>query len=276
MKKLVIITGLSGAGKSTVLKAFEDLGYYAIDNFPLTLLDQLLKVSHLLDEDIAIGCDVRDRVSLEKLPQKLAKVRSKRELEIIFLEADRNVIVGRFKETRREHPLKIEDLELAISKEVELLSEVRIIADRIIDTSQFSAHKLRDLIFSLYGDKDRKKILLVSFSYRKGIPTFADVVFDARCLPNPYYIPCLRDLTGFDGKVVEFFESKKETAVLIEKVLDYIEVLSDSYFSDGRKVFVVAIGCTGGKHRSAYVVNRISKILTDKGYSVSKLHREIS
>ncbi len=277
-RNLIIVTGLSGAGKSTVIRALEDLGFYTIDNLPMVLFDSLLGIDYLKDFDIALGVDVRDVRNIELLVKKLEAIPKDIKREVLFIEADIHTIVGRYKETRRNHPLGDPIIERAVEKERELLSPLREFADRIIDTTNLTSVKLRDLIRSIYHHRDKKKLILLSFSYSKGIPSFSDMVIDARSLPNPHYEPKLRSLTGLDGSVAEFLEGFGEVRAFLDQVFNFIKDNIDSYYRDGRSLFIVSIGCTGGKHRSVYMVEelyrRLEPVLTGS-YEICKFHREL-
>ena len=277
-RNLIIVTGLSGAGKSTVIRALEDLGFYTIDNLPMVFFESLLGIDYLRDFDIALGVDVRDVRNIELLVDKLSAIPKDINREVLFIEADVHTIVGRYKETRRNHPLGDPIIERAVEREKELLKPLREFADRIIDTTNLTSVKLRDLIRSIYHQRDKKKLMLLSFSYSRGIPSFSDMVIDARSLPNPHYEPNLRNLTGLDISVAEFFESFDEVRTFLDQVVDFLKTNIDSYYRDGRNLFIVSIGCTGGKHRSVYMVEeiyrRLERVLTD-GYEICKFHREL-
>ncbi|MGB9668331.1 MAG: RNase adapter RapZ [Thermosulfidibacteraceae bacterium] len=278
-RKLIVVTGLSGAGKSTVIKTLEDGGYYTIDNLPMVLFEELLDVPYLKEEDIALGIDIRDVRNIELLREKIEEISGEIKMEIIFVEAESNVIVGRYKETRRKHPLGDPILEMAIERERELLTPIRERADRIIDTTNLSPTKLREIILSMYSKDPRKKLFLVSFSYSKGIPSFTDILIDARVLPNPYYVDDLKKLTGLDEKVRRFFEGREEVGRFLKEVFGFVMGSLSGYYQNGRSLVVLSVGCTGGKHRSVYLVEKLYKLFVDSltgEFEVSKLHRDLN
>ncbi|MEM3560937.1 MAG: RNase adapter RapZ [Nitrososphaerota archaeon] len=270
---IVIITGLSGSGKSTALKAFEDLGYLAIDNFPIRLLIQFLKEveESLENKKIALVIDIRDKYFLKEYPEVFEKLKKEKySFEILFLEASTDVIVTRFNQTRRPHPLineEISGLELAIKKEKELLFDLKELATLILDTSHFNVHQLRNEIFRLYrGRKDTKDLVihLISFGYKYGIPYEANFLFDVRTLPNPYFIPTLKSLTGRENKVKEYLLNSFYTLKFIEYLESFLNWLIPIYLKENMRLLTIGIGCTGGRHRSPAIVEILRERLENK------------
>ncbi len=275
----IILTGLSGSGKTIVLNTLEDIGYFCVDNIPTSLIKTFV---HLSDKTpaiskIAIGVDIRERKFFTDLDQTLSSLKKKQKIEIIFLEAEDDVIIRRFKETRRPHPLGHRDLKKAINREIKLLSDIRRVADRIIDTSSLSPHQLRKIIIKLYsGDKEKPiSISLLSFGYKYGIPAEVDLLFDIRFLPNPNFIEELKPFDGTTKKVKTFILRKKETKHFLDKLYSLLEFLIPQYREDGRNYLTIGIGCTGGKHRSPAIAEEIQKALKKQKYKVSVIHRDI-
>ncbi|AEH23469.1 UPF0042 nucleotide-binding protein yhbJ [Thermodesulfobacterium geofontis OPF15] len=283
---IVIITGLSGSGKSTSLKAFEDIGYLSIDNFPIRLLLQFLEEvkESLEDKNIALVMDIRDKYFLKEYPEVFKSLKEKGyNFEILFLDARNDVIITRFNQTRRIHPLmkgKIKSLEEAIEKERELLGDLKEIANSIIDTSNFNVHQLRNEIFRLYKEREAHKNLIlhfIGFGYKYGIPYEASFLFDVRFLPNPYFIPSLKPLSGKDKEVIDYLLNFSETLKFIEYLESFLEWLIPFYCKENRKYLTIGIGCTGGRHRSPAIIEILSQRLEEK-YSdieIVKTYRDI-
>jgi len=271
MINLVIITGISGAGKSTALKAFEDLGYLAVDNFPIRLLTQFLEeIEVSLDtKKVALVMDLRDKFFLKEYFNTINKIKDKVYLEVIFLTAKPDVIVTRYNQTRRTHPFleKKNSLLEAINFEISLLKEIKECADLVIDTSNFNMHQLRYKIFEIYKVKDDfGKILLhfIAFGYKYGIPQEVDYLFDVRWLPNPYFEPNLKELTGRDKLVKEYILNCKQTETYIEFLKKIINWVVPWHIKEGRRYISVGIGCTGGKHRSPAIVDILKERLSSE------------
>ncbi|QWD19503.1 RNase adapter RapZ [Polynucleobacter paneuropaeus] len=284
-----LITGISGSGKSVALRAFEDAGFDCVDNLPVSLLESL--VGNLEKEgskQLAVAIDARRGESISELPKILENLRSQHELRVIFLSADTNSLVQRFSETRRRHPLsgssKAFDsatLIEAIDRERALLEPLRSQA-HCIDTSNIPAHALRSWIYDLVKDKSLGlNVVFQSFGFKKGVPSEADLVFDVRCLPNPHYDKILKPLTGHDQAVKEFLEHIPEVVSMEKDIIQFIEKWLPHYIADGRSYLTVAIGCTGGQHRSVYLVTRLmkhfqnQKALSDLQISFLSRHREL-
>ncbi len=260
-----LITGISGSGKSVALRAFEDVGYDCVDNLPVTLLENLITtLESEKSERVAVAIDARRGQSIAELPQILENLRRNHQVRVVFLNADTNTLIQRFSETRRRHPLsgktqqtQAATLIEAIDKERNLLEPLRTQAHSI-DTSNLPAHALRSWIQDLLKDKPQGlTVIFESFGFKKGLPSAADLVFDVRCLPNPHYDKALRPLTGKDQAVREFLEKIPEVVSMENDIVQFIEKWLPHYIADGRSYLTVAIGCTGGQHRSVYLVSRI-------------------
>jgi len=284
-----LITGISGSGKSVALRAFEDAGFDCVDNLPVSLLESL--VANLDKEgskQLAVAIDARRGESISELPNILENLRGHHELRVIFLSADTDSLVQRFSETRRRHPLSdnsktFESATLieAIDRERALLEPLRSQA-HCIDTSTIPAHALRSWIYDLVKDKSLGlNVVFQSFGFKKGVPSEADLVFDVRCLPNPHYDKVLKPLTGHDQAVKEFLEQIPEVVSMEKDIIQFIEKWLPHYIADGRSYLTIAIGCTGGQHRSVYLVNRLikhfqnQKALSDLQISFLSRHREL-
>ena len=260
-----LITGISGSGKSVALRAFEDAGYDCVDNLPVTLLESLITtLANEKSERVAVAIDARRGQSIAELPQILENLRRNHQVRIVFLNADTNTLIQRFSETRRRHPLSGKTQETqaatlieAIDKERSLLEPLRTQAHSI-DTSNLPAHALRSWIQDLLKDKPQGlTVIFESFGFKKGLPSEADLVFDVRCLPNPHYDKTLRPLSGKDQPVREFLEKIPEVVSMENDIVQFIEKWLPHYIADGRSYLTVAIGCTGGQHRSVYLVSCI-------------------
>ena len=262
-----LITGISGSGKSVALRAFEDSGFDCVDNLPVSLLENLVNTLEKEQcERVAVAIDARRGQSIADLPSILENLRRNHQVRIVFLNADTNTLVQRFSETRRRHPLSSNvkqsqsaTLIEAIDRERALLEPLRTQAHSI-DTSNLPAHALRSWIGDLLKDKPLGlSVVFESFGFKKGVPSEADLVFDVRCLPNPHYNKDLRPLTGKDKPVKEFLEKIPEVLSMESDIIQFIDKWLPHYIADGRSYLTVAIGCTGGQHRSVYLVNRIGE-----------------
>jgi len=283
--KLVIITGLSGAGKSEALRYFEDSGYYCIDNLPakliLSLIDSFADSTKKIDK-IALAIDLRSGYFFDEIYKTLEKIKELGiNYKILFLEASQSVLIKRFSLTRRKHPL-VEDgnLDLGIEKEIEKMHNLREISDLIIDTTLLSPKELRititDNLMSETEKKSQIQISVISFGYKYGIPQNVDMIMDVRFLPNPFYDENLKDLTGEDKEVMHYVlnrEETKEFLMMFEKLLDF---LIPNYIEEGKSYLGIGIGCTGGRHRSVVISERIYEYLKVRRYSVKLLHRDIA
>jgi UPF0042 nucleotide-binding protein len=278
---LVIITGLSGSGKLSALKAFEDMGYYAVDNMPIELVPRF---AELIGESAtttraALVVDAREGRGLERFPQMLTHIRHILPATVVYLEASEPVLLRRFSETRRPHPLgRQEMVASAIRSERKLLDPVRNVADVIIDTSNFNVHELRAYIQDKFaGTGDGKDLLIssISFGYKNGIPLEADLVFDVRFLPNPHFIPEFRPLTGKHPKLVAYLRKFPQTREFLDRVTKLLLYLLPHYIHEGKSYLTIAFGCTGGQHRSVMIAEEIGKRLGKEGYRVKTAHRDM-
>ena len=278
---LVIITGLSGSGKGTVLKAFEDLGYYSVDNLPLDLIPKFAELTRDAPRirRAALVVDIREGAALARFPALFKRIRRAIPTRLIFLEADDETLIRRFSETRRPHPLGIaRSVALNIHSERERLAPIRKLADPIIDTSKFNVHELRETIHgSFRGQKVDPEILVqvTSFGYRHGVPTDSDLVFDVRFLPNPNYIPAFKNLTGKHPGVARYILSFPQTTEFIDRISDLLVYLIPHYIREGKSYLTISFGCTGGHHRSVLITNEIRKRLNRAGFRVKETHRDV-
>lgn len=281
--EIVIITGLSGAGKSEAIRCFEDMGYFCIDNLPPALISKVVELCSLPGskiENVALVMDVRGRAFFDTLANALSELKNKNiPHQIIFLEASDGELIKRFKETRRRHPLaEGGEIVEGIKKERHLLEALRGSADIVIDTTDLEAFELRDKIRSSFlGAQKRKGILItvVSFGYKYGVPLDADLVVDVRFLPNPHYVEELHVKTGEDKAVKDYVLKRKETQVFLEKFKDLLVFLLPYYLTEGKTHLTIALGCTGGAHRSVVLADEIEKFLKEKGYNIAVRHRDI-
>lgn len=280
--KFIIITGMSGAGKSCTLKFLEDIGYFCVDNLPPFLISKFAQMYFQSDsqmKQVAVGIDIRGGELFKDLFANLSQL-EKDDYKILFLDADDEVLVKRFKETRRMHPLaKNERIITGIQKERNILQEVKDKADYIIDTSYLRTNELKEKINDIFVVKknfDSLIINVMSFGFKYGIPHDSDLVFDVRFLPNPFYIPEMKNKTGNDIEVHDYVMKSDESETFLEKVMDLIEFLIPNYIHEGKNQLVIAIGCTGGKHRSVTLANEIYKKILALGHSVFINHRDIN
>jgi RNase adapter protein RapZ len=284
--KLLIISGLSGSGKSVALHTLEDIGFYCIDNLPMGLLATFAR--HLMEESgehpperVAIGIDARNHPDqLQRIGTILGELREQGiECQIIFLQADEATLLKRFSETRRKHPLTGKDISLAdaIARERELLNPIAQNANLFIDTSHTNVHQLRDLIQERVGSGENRDLSLLfeSFGFKHGIPGDADFVFDARCLPNPHWDPNLRPLTGRDQAVANFLDQHELAMTMYEQIRDFLHFWLPHFKADKRSYLTVAIGCTGGQHRSVYLTERLAAWFRERHQNVALRHREL-
>ncbi|MGC2614636.1 MAG: RNase adapter RapZ [Terracidiphilus sp.] len=280
-KELVILTGISGAGKASALKTFEDLGYQAVDNLPLELMPEfagLVGKSKEI-ERAAIVVDVREGQALDRLPEIIKQVKRVLPTRVVFLDAQDSVLVRRYSETRRPHPLKrSETVSRSIVEERQMLDSIRNVADTLIDTSRFNVHELRAEIQKRFGHEDQGKSLLVSclsFGFKNGVPLDADLVFDVRFLPNPHFVPEFHDKTGLDPKVAAYVRGFPQTEEFLGKVTDLMLYLMPHYVKEGKSYLTVAFGCTGGQHRSVMMAEEMTKRLSKAGFEVKAVHRDM-
>jgi UPF0042 nucleotide-binding protein len=282
VKELVIVTGISGAGKASALKAFEDLGFHCVDNLPLELLPHFAGlVSASRDvERAAIVVDVREGSTLDRLPEILKGIKKLLQTRVVFLDAQDAVLVRRFSETRRPHPLgRSETVWRSIVEERQLLDPIRNVADTLIDTSNFNVHELRADILARFGYEEKSKRLLISclsFGFKNGVPLDADMVFDVRFLPNPHFVPEFRKKTGLDPRVAAYVRGFPQTKEFLDRVTNLMLYLLPHYVNEGKSYLTVAFGCTGGQHRSVMMAEEMRKRLEKAGYQVKSLHRDMA
>ena len=281
---LQIITGLSGSGKTIALHTLEDLGYYCIDNLPVSLLEayaeHLINAPNKIFAKSAVGIDARSQSEyLSNLPQLIDGIRQRGiKCEVIFLEAQTNTLIKRFSETRRRHPLSDDKhpLDEAIKQERVLLEPLISHADLCIDTTHTTLHELRDLIQArIGGDRRQVSLLFQSFGFKHGVPRGVDFVFDVRCLPNPHWKPELRPLSGLDSQVAGFLEQCEETHQMLDDLTRFLERWIPRFQADGRSYLTIAVGCTGGQHRSVYITDRLFHHFQSQGYPALNRHREL-
>ena len=283
--KFVILTGMSGAGKSTAIKMMEDIGYYCVDNLPIALLEKFVELSSLQEnaelQKVAVGIDIRNGQALEEIRDVLARIKKKKvHYEILFLDAEDSVLVKRYKETRRNHPLSGGDrVDKGIEEERKRLVFLKESADYIIDTSQLLTRELKaelDKIFVQNQDYKNLFITILSFGFKYGIPADSDLVFDVRFLPNPYYVEGLRAKTGNDKEIQDYVFQYEEAHTFLDKLEDMLNFLIPNYIAEGKNQLVISIGCTGGKHRSVTLANALYERLSgQKGYGLKIEHRDI-
>jgi UPF0042 nucleotide-binding protein len=279
--ELVIITGMSGSGKASVLKAFEDLGYYCVDNLPVGLIPQFAELAGQSSEieRTALVVDVREGTQLEALPEIVKSVRRILPTKMLFLEAADSVLLRRYSETRRPHPLgRKTTVKASLAAEREHLRRIRAMADLVIDTSKFNVHELRAHITERFQKQESSgnNILVscVSFGFRHGVPEDADLVFDVRFLPNPHFVPEFRPLTGRDPKVAKYIRSFPQTKEFINRISKLLVYLLPHYIREGKSYLTISFGCTGGQHRSVMIAEDVSKRLRKAGYRVKVGHRD--
>jgi RNase adapter protein RapZ len=282
-RELVILTGLSGSGKASALKTFEDLGFYSVDNLPLELIprfaDLVAKSAEITHAAMVV--DVREGSRLERFPSILAKVKKVLPTRVVFLEASDEALVRRFSETRRPHPLgRGETVPTSIRAERRRLDPVRNVADILLDTSRFNVHELRAHINAQFargaGKNDRNlTISVTSFGFKNGVPSDADLVFDVRFLPNPHFVPEFRALTGKHPKVAKYVRQFPQTREFLDKVTDMLTFLLPHYIHEGKSYLTIGIGCTGGQHRSVMIAEELKKRLGAAGYRAKSSHRDM-
>ncbi len=282
--KLLIITGMSGAGKSLVANYLEDMGYYCVDNIPPAIIPAFVSLSEMGNEElnqIAVVTDIRGGEMIYEMPEILDKLaQSGTDYKILFLDASNEVLVNRYRENRRTHPLcegKKMSLDKAVSREREMLSALREKSDYILDSSDFSIHELKSHISKMiFGNTfEGFSILCKSFGFKYGVDSEADLSFDVRCLPNPFYVEELKKKTGLDKEIRDYIFSFEESREFLKKLIEFIEYSVPLYIKEGKSRLVVSFGCTGGKHRSITFAETVGDYLAEKGYKVRKIHRDI-
>jgi UPF0042 nucleotide-binding protein len=278
--ELVVITGLSGSGKASVLKALEDFGFYAVDNLPVELIPKFAELTRDNPSipGAALVVDIREGAGLKRFPDIYSSLGSRVKSKLIFLEADEEAILRRFSETRRPHPLgKGKSILKNIRSERAQLAPIRATADLIINTSKFTVHELREYIGQQFRDKREElkiAIYVISFGYRNGVPPDSDLVFDVRFLPNPNYIPRFKHLTGRNPSVAKYIRSFPQTIEFIDRISDLLIYLLPHYIREGKSYLTIAFGCTGGQHRSVMIANEIGKKLIHAGFKAKVSHRD--
>lgn len=278
--RVVLLTGPSGAGRSTAINALEDLGFETIDNLPLSLLPRLLD-GPPLGRPLALGLDVRNRdFSVEALSETVSRLVANPAVsaELVYIDARADVIVRRYSETRRRHPSAPKDsLAIGVDREIAMLQSIRDLADVLIDTSEYTPHDLRAEITRWFGNSEARQlsISIQSFSFKRGLPRGVDTIFDVRFLTNPHWAPDLRDLDGRDPRVMDYVRSDARFAGFFDQVTSLVLSLLPAYRDEGKSHLAIAFGCTGGRHRSVAVAEMAAKALAEAGWAVSKRHREL-
>lgn len=277
---IVIITGLSGSGKTVALRSLEDAGFFCVDNLPIALIESFAAIISESRENrkIGIGIDIREKGSLSAISSVLKTLKKKYKPEVLFLEAEKDILIRRFRETRRPHPLG-GNIDEAIQTEKKRLLPLREVADKVIDTSSFTPHQLRQLIMSLYGIRTGEKamtIIIISFGFKFGVPQNIDLLFDARFLPNPNFVPELKPLRGTDKKVADYVLKNTITKALVGKILGLIDFLIPQYIKEGRPYVTIGVGCTGGNHRSPAIAEKLLDHVKKYPVDVNVVHRDLS
>jgi RNase adapter protein RapZ len=280
-RELVILTGLSGSGKLSALKTFEDLGYYSVDNLPLELVPRFADLVRQSAEiqRAALVVDVREGMRLEEFPAILEKVRRVLPTRVVYLEASEEALIRRFSETRRPHPMgRTDTVVKSIRAERKRLDPIRNVADIVLDTTKFNVHDLRAHINAQFQREESDLNLTISsnsFGFKNGVPAEADLVFDVRFLPNPHFVPEFRKLTGRHPKVAKYVRGFPQTGEFLDKTMDMLEFLLPHYIKEGKSYLTVAFGCTGGQHRSVFIAEEMKKRLATAGYRVKTAHRDM-
>jgi UPF0042 nucleotide-binding protein len=280
-RHLVVLTGLSGSGKSTVLKSFEDMGFYCVDNLPVELMPIFAELHAAGEGDFAraaLMIDAREGLQLQKLPPLLKHLRKDHPITLVYIEASDDALMRRYSETRRPHPLgKNFSVRESLRHERALMTPIRKLADVVIDSTQFNVHELRHFVTERFKNPDKRPLMVsvVSFGYRYGVPTDADLVFDVRFLPNPHFVPRLREFTGKDPKVRRYIRSFPQTGEFLRRVEGLLTYLLPHYIREGKSYLTIAFGCTGGKHRSVMMSEDVKKSFEKRGVTAKVVHRDI-
>ena len=280
-RQLVILTGLSGSGKSTVLKTFEDLGFYCVDNLPVELIPTFSELHMQAGGEIeraALMVDAREGEQLARLPALLRHLRAENPATLVFIEASEESLLRRFSETRRPHPLGHDrPVREGLRRERVLMEPIRKLADVVIDTTKFNVHELRQFITHRFHKTGRRPMMVavVSFGYKYGIPADADLVFDVRFLPNPHFIPRLRKFSGRDARVARYVRSFPQTGEFLRLIEGLLTYLIPHYIGEGKSYLTIAFGCTGGRHRSVMMAEAVHKALHRRGYASKVVHRDL-
>ena len=281
--EILILTGMSGAGKTHVANALEDIGYYCVDNMPAVMLLEFINIYKQIPNKtplVAFVTDVRGTQDFNALSEQIEKLKVENSCRFMFLDCTDETIITRYKETRRIHPLTmLQDLPIreAIAKERELLYEIKQNSDFVVDTTNFTTYQLKERITSLISSSKKGGLTIncMSFGFKYGIPLEADLVFDVRCFPNPFYVPELRNKTGLDAEVAEYILSHRQTVDFIQKLKEMIDFMLPLYTNEGTFQLIISIGCTGGKHRSVCISEILKKHLLEKNYNAVTVHRDI-
>jgi UPF0042 nucleotide-binding protein len=282
-RQLVILTGLSGSGKSTVLKTFEDLGFYCVDNLPVELIPVFSELHFGGSGEIpraALLVDAREGSQLARLPETIRQLRREGvPAELVYIEATEESLLRRFSETRRPHPLGHDrPVRVGLREERTLMTPIRKLADMVIDTTRFNVHELRQFITERFHARGQRPLLvsLVSFGYRYGVPVDADLVFDVRFLPNPHFVPRLRRFSGKDPRIARYMRSFPQTGEFLRRIEDLLKFLIPHYIREGKSYLTIAFGCTGGRHRSVMLAEAIRRSLARHGYPAKVVHRDLT
>ncbi len=279
--EIVVVSGLSGSGKSTAMAALEDVGFYCVDNLPPTLVEQFLDLcgkSTVPVERIALAIDAREQVFLLDLPQMIAHLRQQSaQVRVLFLESSNEILVNRYRETRRVHPLaRTGSVEEGVETERRLLGEVAALADLVLDTSELNVHQLKDAVIRDVSGKEHTTVInLNSFGFRFGTPKAAELLFDVRFLPNPYFEPSLKARTGLDPEVAKYVLQASEAKAFLEHLDRLLSFLMPLYDAEGKAYLAIGVGCTGGRHRSVAVAEAIAQRLAAAGHQVNVTHRDV-
>lgn len=280
-RQLVILTGLSGSGKSTVLKTFEDLGYYCVDNLPVDLIPTFSELNLYGNSEVeraALMVDAREGDQLERLPALYKQIRREVPASLVFIEASEDALLRRFSETRRPHPLGHDrPVREGLRRERALMNPIRRLADVVIDTTKFNVHELRQFIIDRFQSRTKRPLMVsvVSFGYRYGIPADADLVFDVRFLPNPHFIPRLRKFSGRNPKVARYIRSFPQTGEFLRRIESLLTYLIPHYIREGKSYLTIAFGCTGGRHRSVLLAEEVRRGLASRSYTAKVVHRDL-
>ena len=278
--RTILISGLSGSGKSLAAKALEDIGFYCVDNLPTPLIESFFKLSNFNSiPNIAMVIDARDAQHIQNLPVEISKLRKGgRDLQVLFFDASDEVLVRRFSETRHRHPLSPQgSVEKGIQAERTLLAEIKELSDQVINTSRWTSHELREFMFKAFDDtKEGQKLVvnLLSFGFRYGVPLNADLMFDVRFLKNPYFEPELRYKTGVEHEIKEYVLKQEDARQFLDQIQNMLSFLLPRYQKESKSYLTLAIGCTGGKHRSVVVAGELEELLKKQGFDVTAVHRD--
>lgn len=281
--RIIFVSGVSGAGKTVFIKALEDLGFYCVDNLPVPLLGNFVNIlkERKSFEDVCVVIDIREKVFLGEIDREIEKIKETNHdlnVQIVFLDARDDIVLRRYSETRRKHPIDIYDIQKGIDEERYLLRNIRKNADFIIDTSELSPHQLSKKVEEIAFGKissSRLSIKILSFGYKFGIPRDVDMIFDVRFIDNPYYVPQLKDKKGTDKDVIDFLKNLKETNIFLDKIKDLLSFMFENFILQDKSIITIAFGCTGGRHRSVFFAEEIYSFFKNKYHDIVILHRDI-